>query len=88
MAKNKDFGGLENNNKNIGNGINALVKPPVQSKSTAKEKDIFSEDDTKDTTYPLRMPKRTLKALKSLALERDTSVKELVTTAIFEKYSL
>ncbi|MET3114599.1 hypothetical protein AAKU52_002334 [Pedobacter sp. CG_S7] len=87
MAKTKDFGGLESNNKNIGNGVNALIKSPLQSKSTAKEEQI-KEDDVDLSNYPLRIPRATLKALKTIALDRDTSVKEIIMIALHEKYNI
>jgi len=87
MAKTKDFGGLESNNKNIGNGVNALIKSPVQPKDTAK-KEEKNEDSTDMSNYPLRIPRATLKVLKSIALEQDTSLKDLIMVALKEKYRI
>jgi len=87
MAKTKDFGGLESNNKNIGNGVNALIKSPVQPRSSAKEEQN-KEDDIDLSNYPLRIPRTTLKALKTIALDRDTSVKEIIMMALREKYNI
>lgn len=85
MAK-KNFGSLENNNKNIGNGVNALLK------STTAHIDAVTDENYKEeielSNYPLRMPKTMLKALKTIAIEKDTSVKEIIITAIQSKYNL
>lgn len=87
MAKTKDFGGLESNNKNIGNGVNALIKAPVQTKNTAKEEQ--NNDENVDmSNYPLRIPRATLKVLKSIALDNDTSLKDLIMDALKDKYPI
>ena len=89
MAKTKDFGGLESNNKNIGNGVNALIKSPVQTKNTAKDKQNNEDNSDIDmSNYPLRIPRATLKVLKSIALEQDISLKDLIMGALTEKYNI
>ncbi|RYY07475.1 MAG: hypothetical protein EOP43_03155 [Sphingobacteriaceae bacterium] len=89
MAK-KSFN-LEDNNKNL-SGVNVLFAPTVKEDKKQKENEQpleteYNEDD-EITTYPLRMKKSLLKQLKIMSANTRTSVKDLVLTAVTEKYKL
>lgn len=89
MAK-KSFN-LEDNNKNL-SGVNVLFAPTVKEDIKQKENDQLVEtkynEDDEITTYPLRMKKSLLKQLKIMSANTRTSVKDLVLTAVTDKYKL
>lgn len=86
MAK-KDLGDIEGQNKNLG-GVGALFAPVEQADLQNEKKVTHNNENYEVATYPLRMTKSTLKALKTLALKSDTTVKDLIMTAIFDKWKL
>jgi hypothetical protein len=89
MAK-KSFN-LEDNNKNL-SGVNVLFAPTVKEdrKQEENEQPLEKErnEDDEITTYPLRMKKSWLKQLKIMSANTRTSVKDLVLTAVTDKYKL
>ncbi|RYY05881.1 MAG: hypothetical protein EOP43_07845 [Sphingobacteriaceae bacterium] len=89
MAK-KSFN-LEDKNKNL-SGVNVLFASAVKENSQPKEKAEPLETDYNEeeeiTAYPLRMKKSWLKQLKIMSANTSTSVKDLVLTALAEKYKL
>jgi len=84
MAK-KNLGDLEDNNKNLG-GVSALFNPPKKVADGKEDKPSSSEEET--VTYPLRLKKSSLKALKILAAQRGATVKELIMSVIEKEYEL
>lgn len=89
MAK-KSFN-LEDKNKNL-SGVNVLfasaVKEDPQEKEKVKPLEMEYNEDEEITAYPLRMKKSWLKQLKIMSANTRTSVKDLVLTALAEKYKL
>jgi hypothetical protein len=87
MAK-KSFN-LEDNNKNL-SGVNVLFAPTVKEdrKQNENEQPLETERNEEDeiTTYPLRMKKSLLKQLKIMSANTRISVKDLVLSAVAEKY--
>lgn len=87
MAK-KSFD-LEDKNKNL-SGVNVLFASAVKEDKPQKENKQPSETEYKEdeeiTAYPLRMKKSWLKQLKIMSANTSTSVKDLVLTAVAEKY--
>ncbi|WP_316833452.1 hypothetical protein [Pedobacter nutrimenti] len=89
MAK-KNLGDIEDNNKNLG-GVSALFNSPVKGTS-AKEDSVKEVKQNKlaeeETTYPLRLRKSALKALKILGAQKGITVKELILSVIEKEYDL
>jgi hypothetical protein len=85
MAK-KDLSGIEDNVKNLG-GVAALFNSPKKEEpSTIADDKAVQEDET--VTYPLRMKKSSLKALKILGAQQGITVKELILSVIEKEYNL
>jgi len=72
MAK-QDFSAL------IGKAKETQIKSPVQKVVIVKEK-------KEETIFSLYIPTEKLKSLKIMSAEKNTSLKELINTAIDEKY--
>ena len=85
MAK-KNLGDLEDNNKNLG-GVSALFNSP-QKLADGKENKEMPSAEEETVTYPLRLKKSSLKALKILAAQRGATVKELIMSVIEKEYEL
>ena len=85
MAK-KNLGDLEDNNKNLG-GVSALFNSPQKLADAKEDKGIPSAEE-ETVTYPLRLKKSSLKALKILAAQRGATVKELIMSVIEKEYEL
>lgn len=85
MAK-KNLGDLEDNNKNLG-GVSALFNSPLKENTTGAGKPAVSPED-ETVTYPLRMKKSALKALKILGAQQGVTVKELITSVLEKEYDL
>ncbi|SHF86215.1 hypothetical protein [Pedobacter caeni] len=85
MAK-KNLGDIEDNNKNLG-GVSALFNSPIKEVAAKEEKAApAAEDET--VTYPLRLKKSSLKALKILAAQQGVTVKELILSVVDKAYGL
>jgi len=85
MAK-KNLGDLEDNNKNLG-GVSALFNSPLkENASTGGKQAPRLEEET--VSYPLRLKKSSLKALKILGAQRGITVKELILSVIEKEYDL
>jgi predicted DNA binding CopG/RHH family protein len=85
MAK-KNLGDIEDNNKNLG-GVSALFNSPSKEANTKVTKQTpLPEDET--VTYPLRLKKSSLKALKILGAQRGITVKELILSVVEKEYDL
>jgi predicted DNA binding CopG/RHH family protein len=85
MAK-KNLGDIEDNNKNLG-GVSALFNSPIKEVAAKEEKVVpAAEDET--VTYPLRLKKSSLKALKILAAQQGVTVKELILSVVDKAYDL
>lgn len=86
MAK-KDLSGIEDNVKNLG-GVAALFNSPKKEEPTpiAADKTALTEDET--VTYPLRLKKSSLKALKILGAQKGITVKDLILSVIEKEYDL
>ncbi|PYF72518.1 hypothetical protein [Pedobacter nutrimenti] len=84
MAK-KSFGDIEDNNKNLG-GVSALFNSPV--KENVKEDKTTLKAGEETVTYPLRMKKSALKALKILGAQKGITVKDLILSVIEKEYNL
>jgi hypothetical protein len=89
MAK-KSFN-LEDKNKNF-SGVNALfasaVKEDKQQKEDEQPLETEPNEDEEIAAYPLRMKKSWLKQLKIMSANTSISIKDLVLTAVAEKYKL
>lgn len=83
MAK-KNLGDIEDNNRNLG-GVSALFNSPSKEEKEVKQTPL-SEEET--VTYPLRLKKSALKALKILGAQRGVTVKELILTVIEKEYDI
>lgn len=83
MAK-KNLGDIEDNNKNLG-GVSALFNSPLKEEKEDK-KSPMAEEET--VTYPLRLKKSALKALKILGAQRGVTVKELILSVIEKEYDI
>jgi len=84
MAK-KNLGDIEDNNKNLG-GVSALFNSPL--KETVKVEKVVIKADEETVTYPLRMKKSALKALKILGAQKGITVKDLIMSVIEKEYDL
>lgn len=84
MAK-KNFSDIEDNNKNLG-GVSALFNSP--SRGTEAESKAVTTVEEETVTYPLRMKRSALKALKILGAQRGITVKELILSVIEKEYDL
>jgi len=84
MAK-KNLGDIEDNNKNLG-GVSALFNSPSKENASAGKQVTKADDET--VTYPLRMKKSSLKALKILGAQKGITVKELILSVIEKEYDL
>jgi len=84
MAK-KNLGDIEDNNKNLG-GVSALFNSPSAIADKTAKQTLLAEDEI--VTYPLRMKKSTLKALKILGAQKGITVKELILSVIEKEYEL
>ena len=84
MAK-KNLGDIEDNNKNLG-GVSALFNSPVKEAAAAGKQAAAADEET--VTYPLRMKKSALKALKILGAQKGITVKELILSVIEKEYDL
>lgn len=85
MAK-KNLGDLEDNNKNLG-GVSALFNSP-KKEEPAKEEKLQPLPEEEVVTYPLRLKKSALKALKIMAAQRSVTVKELILSVVEREYDL
>lgn len=86
MAK-KNLGGIEDNNKNLG-GVSALFNSPSKETTPVKgEKQVPLPDD-ETVTYPLRLKKSALKALKILGAQQGITVKDLILKVVEKEYNL
>lgn len=85
MAK-KNLGDIEDNNKNLG-GVSALFNSPSKEDSTKGGKQT-PQPEEETVTYPLRLKKSALKALKILGAQKGVTVKELIMTVIEKEYNL
>ncbi|AMP99618.1 hypothetical protein AY601_2734 [Pedobacter cryoconitis] len=85
MAK-KNLGDIEDNNKNLG-GVSALFNSPSKESSTKEEKQIVQPDE-EIVTYPLRLKKSSLKALKILGAQRGVTVRELILSLVEKEYEV
>eukprot|EP01132_Coremiostelium_polycephalum_P013008 gene13008-15884_t len=84
MAK-KSFGDIEDNNKNLG-GVSALFNSPVKESLKGDKMTLKAGEET--VTYPLRMKKSALKALKILGAQKGITVKDLILSVIEKEYNL
>jgi len=84
MAK-KNLGDIEDNNKNLG-GVSALFNSPSREQLTGNKQTLMPDEET--VTYPLRMKKSALKALKILGAQKGITVKELILSVIEKEYDL
>lgn len=84
MAK-KNLGDLEDNNKNLG-GVSALFNSPSKENAQKTEKAVAGDEET--VTYPLRLKKSALKALKILGAQRGITVKDLILSVVEKEYDL
>ncbi|HEY0174983.1 MAG TPA: hypothetical protein VGC08_01315 [Pedobacter sp.] len=85
MAK-KNLGDIEDNNKNLG-GVSALFNSPSKENIAIAGKQAPQQEE-ETATYPLRLKKSALKALKIMAAQRDVTVKELIMSVIEREYDL
>lgn len=85
MAK-KNLGDIEDNNKNLG-GVSALFNSPSKENTPKEEKQIVQPDE-EIVTYPLRLKKSSLKALKILGAQRGITVKELILSVVEKEYDV
>lgn len=84
MAK-KNLGDIEDNNKNLG-GVSALFNSPSKESTVSGKPAVAAEEET--VTYPLRMKKSALKALKILGAQKGITVKELILSVVEKEYDL
>ncbi|MBB5634442.1 hypothetical protein HDE68_000327 [Pedobacter cryoconitis] len=85
MAK-KNLGDIEDNNKNLG-GVSALFNSPSKDNGIKDGKqDILPDEEI--VTYPLRLKKSSLKALKILGAQRGVTVKELIMSLVEKEYEV
>lgn len=84
MAK-KNLGDIEDNNKNLG-GVSALFNSPSRADINGGKQVALPEEEV--VTYPLRMKKSALKALKILGAQKGITVKELILSVIEKEYDL
>ncbi|MET4141271.1 hypothetical protein [Pedobacter sp. UYP1] len=85
MAK-KNLGDIEDNNKNLG-GVSALFNSPSKENTLKEEKQAVQPDE-EIVTYPLRLKKSSLKALKILGAQRGITVKELILSVVEKEYDV
>ncbi|MCX2483108.1 hypothetical protein [Pedobacter sp. MR2016-24] len=86
MAK-KNLGDIEDNNKNLG-GVSALFNSPLKENVTNAAKPAATAAEEEIVTYPLRLKKSALKALKILGAQKGVTVKELIMTLVEKEYDL
>ncbi|SDZ88337.1 hypothetical protein [Pedobacter hartonius] len=86
MAK-KNLGDIEDNNKNL-SGVSALFNSPLKEVNTKVTKQAPQSEEEETVTYPLRLKKSSLKALKILGAQRGITVKELIMSVIKKEYDL
>lgn len=86
MAK-KNLGGIEDNNKNLG-GVSALFNSPSKDTASVKEEKQAPLPDDETVTYPLRLKKSALKALKILGAQQGITVKDLILKVVEKEYNL
>lgn len=84
MAK-KNLGDIEDNNKNLG-GVSALFNSPLKENTTNAKQAPLPEEEI--VTYPLRLKKSALKALKILGAQQGITVRELIISVIEKEYEL
>ncbi|KIO77428.1 hypothetical protein TH53_09100 [Pedobacter lusitanus] len=85
MAK-KNLGDIEDNNKNLG-GVSALFNSPLKDTHAKDAKqEILPEEEI--VTYPLRLKKSSLKALKILGAQQGITVRDLILTVIEREYEV
>lgn len=84
MAK-KNLGDIEDNNKNLG-GVSALFNSPSKENGTKAKQPSMPDEEI--VTYPLRLKKSALKALKILGAQQGITVKELIVSVIEREYKL
>lgn len=85
MAK-KNLGDIEDNNKNLG-GVSALFNSPLKE-NPKKETKPAAPAEEEIVTYPLRMKKSALKALKIMGAQKGITVKELIMSVVEKEYDL
>jgi predicted DNA binding CopG/RHH family protein len=85
MAK-KNLGDIEDNNKNLG-GVSALFNSPLKD-TTKKETKPAPSAEEEIVTYPLRLKKSALKALKIMGAQKGITVKELIMSVVEKEYDL
>jgi predicted DNA binding CopG/RHH family protein len=85
MAK-KNLGDIEDNNKNLG-GVSALFNSPLKE-SAKKDTKAAPAAEEEIVTYPLRLKKSALKALKILGAQKGITVKELIMSVVEKEYDL
>jgi len=84
MAK-KNLGDIEDNNKNLG-GVSALFNSPKKEDNAGGKHTALAEEEI--VTYPLRLKKSALKALKILGAQKGITVKELILSVVEKEYDL
>ncbi|WP_442590817.1 hypothetical protein ACSBL2_06255 [Pedobacter sp. AW31-3R] len=85
MAK-KNLGDIEDNNKNLG-GVSALFNSPIKDNNPKEVKQTpLPEEEI--VTYPLRLKKSSLKALKIMGAQQGITVKDLILSVIEKEYDL
>ncbi len=84
MAK-KNLGDIEDNNKNLG-GVSALFNSPSKENTPNAKQAPLPEEEI--VTYPLRLKKSALKALKILGAQQGVTVRELIISVIEKEYEL
>lgn len=85
MAK-KNLGDLEDNNRNLG-GVSALFNSPSkETRANPVKEDPAAGEEI--VTYPLRMKKSALKALKILGAQEGITVRDLILKVIEKEYKL
>ena len=85
MAK-KNLGDIEDNNKNLG-GVSALFNSPLKEAAKKETKPVPASEE-EIVTYPLRLKKSALKALKILGAQKGITVKELIMSVVEKEYDL
>lgn len=85
MAK-KNLGDIEDNNKNLG-GVSALFNSPKKETGEQAAKTAAAPEE-EIVTYPLRLKKSSLKALKILGAQQGITVRDLILSVIEKEYEL
>ncbi|WP_316820594.1 hypothetical protein [Pedobacter gandavensis] len=86
MAK-KTLDGIEDNNRNLG-GVSALFNAPTKESTVTKSEKQGLPSDDDIVTYPLRLKKSALKALKILGAQQGITVKDLIMKVVEKEYDL